>query len=132
MMLIKPFSLLRLVAVLMLASACSEAKQVNLTMADRNKQVEIKAGGMIIIKLDGNPSTGFTWEVKELDNKLFEQVGEATFVNSNPGLIGSGGTLSLTFKALLPGNSSLTLVYHRPWEIGVSPIDTFTITVHVK
>jgi len=118
---------------LILVTACGNpANIVKLTSADQDGQVEVKSGGEVVINLDGNPSTGYTWEAKDLDATLFEQVGDATFVSSNPGLVGSGGTLSLTFKALKKGNATLTLVYHRPWEIGIDPIDTFEVMVTVK
>jgi inhibitor of cysteine peptidase len=115
-----------------MATACSSAKPVNLTSADKGSQVNVKVGDQIVISLDGNPSTGYTWEAQGLDSTIIQQVGEATFVSSNPGLVGSGGTLTLTFKALKAGTVPLNLVYHRPWETGVAPVDTFAVTVTVK
>jgi len=131
-MLRKILSHVILALVLIPLTACSSAKQIALTAGDNGSQVEIKVGGEIVITLDGNPSTGFTWEANNLDASMFEQVGEPAFNSSNPGLVGSGGTLTLIFKALKAGSSTLTLVYHRPWETGVDPIDTFTVTVIVK
>ncbi|MBE3039303.1 MAG: protease inhibitor I42 family protein [Chloroflexi bacterium] len=128
----KILSLVTLAVVLILATACSPTKQANLTTADNGSQVEVKVGEQIFITLDGNPSTGYTWESKDLDTTMFEQVGDPAFSSSNPDLIGSGGTLTLTFKALKAGTAALTLVYHRPWETGVDPIDTFAVTVTVK
>jgi inhibitor of cysteine peptidase len=128
----KILSLVTLAMVLLLATACSPTKQANLTAADKGGQVEIKVGEQIVIQLDGNPSTGYTWEAKDLDTTMFEQVGDPAFTSSNPSLVGSGGTLTLTFKALKAGTTTLTLVYHRPWETGVDPIDTFAVTVTVK
>ena len=118
---------------LILVTACgSAANKVSLTSADKDSQVEVKVGGQIVITLDGNPSTGYTWQAKDLDASMFEQVGDTTFISSNPGLVGSGGTLALTFKTLKEGTTTLALVYHRPWETGVDPIDTFEVTVTVK
>jgi inhibitor of cysteine peptidase len=131
-MLRKILSIVNLTILLILATACSPAKQVTLTAADNGGQVEVKVGEQIVITLDGNPSTGFTWEAKGLDTTTFEQVGNPTFNSSNPGLVGSGGTLTLTFKALKAGTATLTLVYHRPWETDVDPIGTFAVTVTVK
>jgi Predicted secreted protein len=118
--------------VIFVATACSPAKPVNLTSADKGSQVSVKVGDQIVISLDGNPSTGFTWEAQELDTAIFQQVGEAAFESSNPGLVGAGGTLTLTFKALKAGTASLELVYLRPWETGVAPLDTFSVAVTVK
>jgi len=132
-MLRKILSLVTLAVVLFLAAACSSpAKQATLTAADNGSQVELKVGAQIVISLDGNPSTGFTWEAKDLDTAMFEQVGDPTFISSDPGLVGAGGTLILTFEALKAGAATLTLVYHRPWETGIDPIDTFAVTVTVK
>ena len=131
-MLPKPLSFLILSVVLILASACSPSKQANLTATDKDSQVEVKLGGQIVIGLDGNPSTGYTWEAKDLDLTMFEQVGDSVFSSSNSDLIGSGGTLTLTFKTLKAGTAVLTLVYQRPWEVGVDPIDTFAVTVTAK
>ena len=128
----KILSLVTLAIMLILATACSPTKQANLTTADNGSQVEVKVGEQIVITLDSNPSTGYTWEAKNLDTAMFEQVGDPAFSSSNPDLIGSGGTLTLTFKALKAGTAALTLVYHRPWEMGVDPIDTFSVTVSMK
>jgi inhibitor of cysteine peptidase len=128
----KTLSLVTLAVLFILVTACISSKQVNLTAADKGSQVKVKVGGLIVINLDGNPSTGYNWEAKDLDTTLFEQVGDSTFISSNPGSVGSGGTLTLTFKALKAGTATLTLVYHRPWETGSDPIDTFAVTVTVK
>ncbi|MGZ6346699.1 MAG: protease inhibitor I42 family protein [Anaerolineales bacterium] len=115
-----------------LATGCGSAKPVNLTAADKGSQVSLKVGGQIVITLDSNPSTGYSWEAQGLDKTIFKQVGEATFISSDPGLVGAGGALTITFNVLKAGTAPLTLVYHRPWEIGVDPLDTFSVTVTVK
>jgi len=126
------FILTALAAVLLLATACSSPRSVTLTDASNGGKVEVRNGGQIIIRLDGNPSTGYTWEAKDLDTTLFNQAGDPVFSSSSPGLVGSGGVLTLTFNALKAGSSQLTLIYHRPWETGVAPIHTFTVKVTVK
>ena len=118
--------------VITMITACSPAKNVVLTASDNGKQVNFKVGEQIVITLNGNPSTGYSWEAKDLVTAIFEQVGDPVFQSSNPALVGSGGTLTLTFKTLKVGTSPLTLIYHRPWETGVEPIDTFSISVTVK
>jgi len=126
---LSPFAFAILVV---LVVSCSPAKPVSLTAADNGSQVKVNSGDQIVITLDGNPSTGFSWEAKNLDPTMFEQVGEPTFVSSNPGMVGAGGSLTLTFKALKAGTVPLTLIYHRPWETGVEPINTFSVNVIVK
>ena len=124
--------LVTLAIVLIMAAACNPTKHTNLNAADKGSQVEVKVGDQIVISLDANPSTGYTWVAKDLDTTMFEQVGDPVFTSSNPNLVGSGRTLILTYKTLKAGTVNLTLVYQRPWETGIDPIDTYEITVKVK
>jgi inhibitor of cysteine peptidase len=104
-----------------------------LTDADNGKTATVNVGETLVIELGGNPSTGYTWEVKDLDIQIFQQVGDIGFrpASSTP-MVGQGGTQILTLKALKSGTTPLTLVYHRPWETGVAPLETYTVTVTVK
>lgn len=110
----------------------SPPEQVNLTASDNGQNLTLFAGQELVIQLAGNPSTGNTWEVKDLEEGMFQQVGEAVFAASNPNLVGSSGTQTLTFRVLKTGPAALTLVYHRPWETKVAPLQTFSITATVK
>jgi inhibitor of cysteine peptidase len=128
----KTLSLVSLTMVIFLATACNSSNHITLTAADKGSQVDVKVGGLIDISLESNPSTGYTWEAQDLDTTMFEQLDDPVFRSSNPNLIGSGGILTLTFKVLKAGTTSLTLVYHRPWETNVDPNDSFTVTLTVK
>ncbi len=114
-----------------ITSGCKSG-QAKLTAADNGKTIRVKMGGHVSIELEGNPSTGYTWEAKDLDASMLQQVGDVEFKSSNPGLIGSGGSLTLTFKTLKTGTTILNLVYHRPWETEVKPEATFSATIMVK
>jgi inhibitor of cysteine peptidase len=121
-----------LALIVILAAACTSPQTATLTNANNGGKVVVRVGGQIIINLDGNPSTGYTWEAKNLDTSLFKQAGDPAFSSSNPGVVGSGGTLTLTFNTLKAGTSTLLLIYHRPWETSVEPTNTFSISVTVK
>jgi inhibitor of cysteine peptidase len=117
--------------ILVLLAACGP-KGVRVNISANNQSLDVKVGQPLVIELDGNPTTGYTWEAKDLDTGMFQQVGKVEFKSANPGLVGSGGTQTLTFKALQAGSGKLELVYHRPWEPDIAPTKTFTITVNVK
>jgi inhibitor of cysteine peptidase len=125
------YFLVALATMAVLITGCSSVK-TQLTAADNGKTMEVRAGNQLTIVLEGNPSTGYTWEAKDLDASMFQQVGETEFRSSSPGLVGAGGTLTLTFKVLKSGSATLTLVYHRPWETNVEPQSTFEVTVKAK
>lgn len=118
-------------AILLVLAACGPAG-TTLTASDNGGQIKVKTGDLIVIQLEGNPSTGYTWEAQNLDVAMFEMLGEPEFKSDNPDLVGSGGTLTLTFKTLKAGTATLNLVYHRPWEADVEPLDTFSITVTIE
>lgn len=126
----RTFSFIVLAGLLVLTSGCGPSR-IKLSSADAGSQVEAAVGQQIVIRLEGNPTTGYTWEPQDLDTSLVEQVGETEFKSSSPGLVGAGGTQTLTFQALAAGTTELTLVYHRPWEEGVAPIETFTIRLTI-
>ena len=131
-----------LAALLFSAAGCSGAVPLStpispsnaLTEADNGKTVNLNVGEMLVVRLASNPSTGYSWETKGLNTQILEQVGDAVFESPDtpPDLVGAGGTLVLTFKALQPGTTTLTLVYHRSWETDVAPLQTFSVTVAVR
>jgi inhibitor of cysteine peptidase len=134
-----PLFLTALLAVILL-NACSNPQSVQvsppeqlpITTSDNGTKVNAFVGQELVITLEGNPSTGYTWETKDLDPSMFLQVGEPKFTSSNPNLVGSGGQQTLTIRILKTGTATLTLVYHRPSETGVAPADTFTVELLVK
>jgi inhibitor of cysteine peptidase len=135
----KVIFLTTLAVAIILSSSCaprqfqvSPPEQVNLVASDNGENVRLFAGQELIIHLDSNPSTGYTWETKDLDTNMFMQVGDTSFTSSNPNLVGSGGTQTLTLKVLNAGTNTLTLIYHRPWEKDVQPAKTFSVTATVK
>ena len=48
-------------------SACGASTEVKLDAGDAGSQVELNAGQTLVVSLEGNPTTGFTWEAAELD-----------------------------------------------------------------
>ncbi len=105
-------------------------ESMKLSESDSGKTVEINVGDKLEIILDGNPTTGFIWEVSSLDSKFLGQ-GEEKFAPSSNNM-GSGGLEIKSFQAVAPGTSQLSLIYHRPFEPNNPPLRSFTITVDIK
>ncbi len=93
-------------------------------------QVSLKVGETLVVALASNPSTGYSWEIAELDQLVLKLTKEDFKVDSD--LVGAPGTQLFFFEALKVGQTSLQIVYHRPWETGVEPTDTFSIAVQVR
>ena len=101
-----------------------------ITDADNGKQIIVKPGDVVTLTLVSNPTTGYSWQVMDVDKAILVQNGEPEYKQSpgSEGLVGAGGTETFQFKVVGNGETSLNLGYMRPWE-SVPPIQTFSIKV---
>jgi len=108
--------------------------EVQLTDADNGSTVELANGGALIVALPSNPTTGFSWSVAESSGLQLELQGEPAYVpaGSTTQVVGAGGTEVFTFEAVDAGTAELTLEYRRPFESGVAPQETFSVTVEIR
>jgi inhibitor of cysteine peptidase len=120
-----------LVLIVLVGACSSEENGRTLTVENAGQTIEMNVGDIFTVELEGNPSTGYTWEVAEMDTALLKQVGEMEFETDND-LVGASGVLILRFEAIGPGETALILVYHRPWEEDIPPEETFEASLIVK
>ncbi|MGD0575514.1 MAG: protease inhibitor I42 family protein [Anaerolineales bacterium] len=113
-------------------AACGQPNEgpVKVTENNAGSTVELHQGQTLKVELQGNPTTGYTWEVLPGAESILEQQGEAQLVPESQA-VGAGGLVTLTFKAVRAGQATLSLVYHRTFELGVPPLRTFELTVVV-
>ena len=104
----------------------------NLIEEDDGKTVEIKTGNTFTVTLGGNITTGYAWEISDIDETYVIQQGEVESIYSNPGLVGAPETNIFTFRTLKEGNTKLKLKYWRSFEKHVPPIRTFNINIEIK
>ena len=130
--LMRTFVVMSFFLALALFSGC-DAHGINLTGADNNGQIAAKSGDTLILTLDSNPTTGYSWQVMEIDNAVLVQNGNPEYKQSagSEGLVGAGGTEIFHFNVVGTETTTLELGYMRPWE-SVPPIETFTIEVVVQ
>ena len=107
--------------------------EVQLSAADEGRTIELAAGQDLVVSLESNPTTGYGWEVSEIDGAILAPVGDAEYAQGGAeGMVGAGGVETYRFSAQGPGQTTLTLIYHRAWEKGVEPLETFSIKVIVN
>ena len=90
--------------------------EVHVDLRDAGSQVEIEEGQILVVTLESNPTTGYSWELAENQETILEQMGEAEFEPSETGeppLVGVGGWEIFRFKAISAGHMTLQLIYHR-------------------
>lgn len=102
--------------------------------ADGSTQ-QLKAGQVMSISLESNPSTGYSWSATSSDPAVMMQMGEPEMqeptASATP-VVGAPGMATLYFQAVKSGAATITLNYQRSWEQGVTPEKTITIMVEVK
>ena len=126
-------ALFTLLAALTMATGCSPQQQdVQASIADDRREMQLKKGQTLVVTLEGNPTTGYTWEVAEpLDEQVLRQAGEPEF-KAESDLVGAGGVQILRFEAVNAGQTTLKLAYRRSWEKDVEPLETYSLQVVVR
>ncbi len=101
--------------------------ELHVGQQDDGRRYELSEGQILVVNLDGNPSTGYGWVVEEPEKLKLQPVGQTQF-ESESDLIGAPGKLVQRFRAVEAGTSTLSLAYRRPWE-DTAPLDTFSVVV---
>jgi inhibitor of cysteine peptidase len=95
------------------------------------KQLTVKLGEKFRIKLESNPSTGYTW-LPEFDSEFLKLVMNKYYSTKEKNeipIVGKPGIQKFTFKAVKTGETKITMAYARPWE---NCIPEKVIIYHVK
>jgi inhibitor of cysteine peptidase len=116
---------------LMISVARAAARPAPVTEAQNGKTIVIAKYAPLIIALESNPSTGYSWRVSKNDSAIVKLIEQSAF----PPMMRMPGAPShemFKFKAIATGSDSIELEYLRPWEKGVAPVKKFSIEVTVK
>jgi inhibitor of cysteine peptidase len=98
---------------------------------DAGSIVQLAESDMLVVELDGNPSTGYNWFVRSIDETVLKQDGDAEFAAERD-VPGSPGIVTLRFNAVGEGTTTLDLAYYRDFEPNVPPARTYQIVVEVR
>ena len=119
-------TLLLVIAIVAAGSASAVAFTGADPADDGGNTIAASKGETFEITLDSNPTTGYSWQA-EFDESYLELV-DTTFA-ADSDLIGAGGQETLVFKAIAKGQTTVQLLYQRPWE--GEPIDTRSFDVEI-
>ncbi|MHC1755527.1 MAG: protease inhibitor I42 family protein [Methanosarcina sp.] len=107
------------------------ASQHMITEDDNGKTISIKEGQTFILKLNENPSTGYSWQLSGLNDGLNLLRDEYhpwdSSEESRNAVLGAGGFHSWKIEAMSDGQ--VTATYKRPWE--QSGVRTFRLDIVV-
>ena len=123
---------LSLVALFQAACALEPAAPVKerlFTLAERGAQATLSQDELVTIELDARPSTGLTWELVDVDTSVLAFAGRD---HESAPEMGGVDRERLHFTGVAPGKTTVTLVYHRPWEDPSEDDERFTVELQVS
>ena len=98
--------------------------------ADNGKRAQVPVGQWVLVRLRGNPTTGYQWQTAAVQGQSLRLMAEPQYVATpvKPGIVGSGGTLFFKFRALQPGLTTIKL--SLPSAVGEGPTAAGDLPVH--
>jgi inhibitor of cysteine peptidase len=113
------------------AAAPSSRQSLEVTKADNGKRARVYVGNVIVVRLPGNPTTGYQWQAVPMPSPVLRLAAQPQYVASPAGVAGGGGTFVFVFQSLQPGAGAIRLVYARPLERDRPAADAFNLSVEV-
>jgi len=121
---------LLMLAFALIAAGKQRGMTVRLEQADSGSTITLHPGETLEIVLQGNPTTGYIWEVKPGLEALLKQRGDPTFTPDSKAL-GSEGRMTFKFDVVAVGKGPLVLLYRRTFEPEARPLRSFGIRIVV-
>lgn len=116
---------------ILLLAALAGCASPPLSYNDPSLPMDAIVGHEFQVSLEANHTTGYQWQVGELDAKVVSLVG-TEYKQHGETLAGSGGAEVWTFRGVAPGKTQITFRYVRPWEKDAAPARSETFTVNVR
>lgn len=118
---------------MLLVAGCMPAGKT-FTSANDGESINLKLNETIKIKLDSNPTTGYSWNLSDKTSTatISQLSSDYKTSSSDKEVVGAGGYDTITFKAIAKGNTTIILTYNKSWEEEVEPIETFKLNVTVE
>ncbi len=113
----------------LLAAACGDATTdwVTVDESDAGRTISLGSADYLEVRLPGNLSTGYTWQILAVDGDVLSSLGGPAYESANS-LAGADGLFTFEFQCAGEGTTTLELGYLRPWE-DAPPIHTWSVTV---
>jgi inhibitor of cysteine peptidase len=91
----------------------------------------IKIGESITHELDGNPTTGYTWQYKA-ENPEIVKISEEIVSENKDGMAGTPSKFKYKIEGVKRGSTQILFTYQRSWEKDVAPAQTDTLNINVE
>jgi len=100
---------------------------------NQNEKYSLKKDDNIEVILAANPTTGFKWQIVNIDNSKIKLIDESyTAHKVNRDIVGSGGNKVYLFNTIDKGNTSIEFEYSRPFEKEATPYKIFNVNLDIR
>ena len=138
----RPFWLLLDAALLaLLLAACGSAgpsetatpqpQNFSLSPTEEAGGMDMRVGDTLELSFPSNPTTGYAWQVVEINPDVLRQLSEE-YVQPTSDLLGASGVQVFRFEAVASGETLLKLAYFRSFEPDVPPEQTYQVKIVVR
>jgi inhibitor of cysteine peptidase len=103
--------------------------RVTLTERDNQGEVHLSVDDELVVRLEANPGTGYSWNVAGEEEIVLDRLGEPTFERLGEPKPGGVEHQVFTFRVRSKGESSLRLDYRRSWEKQKAAEKSFSVRV---
>lgn len=114
-------------------ASCSDKGGGEVVELKENSTKTMSPGEVIQIELPGNPTTGFSWILRDEKELKCVKVASRKFVSKlHPkGMTGVPGVEEIAIEAVSPGEETLVFDYKRVWE-KKPPVETKSFPISVS
>jgi predicted secreted protein len=99
---------------------------------NKGGDLTVSAKRAFVIALESNPSTGFAWTITQKPDAKIVKFQKKQYVQPKSSAVGAAGTERFRFKALKPGQATITLKYSKPDTPDAPDNLNYTYNVTVK
>ncbi len=110
--------------------ACS----VTVDETSNGREITLKTGAVLCIKLQAQPSTGYLWMTGSR-NIALKEIGKPRMIpgkTSKDRVLGGVEHQITHYEAVKAGSENLELHYRRPWDKKAAPAKTFKLKITVQ
>lgn len=105
--------------------------EILITLSEQGNTVEVQRGDVIVVRLEENLTTGYSWEIETINHSIIELV-DSDYSQNPETRLGIGGVRTFRFRAQSSGRETIHLRLRRPWDSADSAAERFDVTVQVK
>jgi inhibitor of cysteine peptidase len=96
--------------------------------SDNGKTETLALGAQFMVKLNENPTTGYSWNISVTDGL---KITNDTFIPPTSGLMGAGGVHTWSVLTTKAGLQEFAGIYMQPWENKTGNETTYMLKVNV-